>query len=384
MKYTLKHTLHILLFILILVMACGGGGGGGPTSSLPACPSGPLLTTSPLGLTEFTGLTPLGNLNPPGHTFPSDHPGFDLRTSGIGSRPGDPPLEARVRAPGDIHITSVRSAIQLDSSGNELYEDYAVDFAPCREVPMVLGHIGQLSPLLRAQIGSWDSCSDNPNGGFRYCTKNLDLAVAAGEILGTAGGREGQWGIDFWAKDMRSTPLNYANPRRYYEDWLHVVCPIDYFEPALRDALMALFGGWRGLRTAEPRCGEVMQDVAGTAQGNWFVDGPGATHDLNDPSTLNWSKQLALVHDNVDPAIAVISVGGTVMPAGTQSFTPAHSGTVNREFSEVTNDGSIYCYSLPSGRFLIQLMSPTAMRAEKQSGACSGGYAFVSPTDYAR
>ena len=141
-------------------------------------------------------------------------------------------------------------------------------------------------------------------------------------------------------------------------------------------------------RTAEPRCGEVMQDIPGTAQGNWYTGEIGAH--------ANWSQELALVHDNVDPALAAISIGGQVMDHGVWLFRPESSGLINRDFSEVTTDGMVYCYQGAStdqggqnntpfpGRLLVALTSPTEMLVEQQDGGCSGCGAFVDPVTYRR
>jgi len=66
--------------------------------------------------------------------------------------------------------------------------------------------------------------------------------------------------------------MAYANPSRYNQR--HVVCPFDLFVGSLRDSFLTRFGGPGGPRTIAPVCGTVMQDQAGTAQGNWLV----ATH----------------------------------------------------------------------------------------------------------
>ena len=98
----------------------------------------------------------------------------------------------------------------------------------------------------------------------------------------------------------------------------------------------------------------------------------------------------------MDPALAAISIGGQVMDHGVWLFRPESSGLINRDFSEVTTDGMVYCYQGAStdqggqnntpvpGRLLVALTSPTEMLVEQQDGGCSGCGAFVDPVTYRR
>ena len=79
---------------------------------------------------------------------------------------------------------------------------------------------------------------------------------------------------DFGSYDVRTQPLNYANPQRPLngpsDQWFHITCPLDYFPPDKVTALYNLLGNTTK-RTIEPRCGAMMQDIKGTPQGNWFT-----------------------------------------------------------------------------------------------------------------
>ena len=131
-----------------------------------------------------------------------------------------------------------------------------------------------------------------------------------------------------------------------------------------------------------------MQDVPGTAQGNWF------TGSLDRPAT--WAQEMALVHDHIDPTLAAISIGGTVMEMGVWLFPPEQAGLINREFSQVKPDGRIYCYqgALSSqygqenpefpGRLLIRMDKPESMSVERQDGSCQNGAGFIDPVVYQR
>ena len=198
--------------------------------------------------------------------------------------------------------------------------------------------------------------------------------------------------LDLEGYDLEGPSLGYANQARFTSEFdlrLKVVCPFDGFTSDVRELQLARMGGYdRQPRTAEPRCGEVMQDVPGTAQGNWYTGETGAH--------ANWAQELALVHDNVDPSLAAISIGGTITGVGVWIFRPDNSGLINREFSEIFADGKTYCYQgalsdeggqtttkFP-GRLLVALKSAAEMLVEQQAGGCSGGPEFVDPVVYKR
>src|SRR5262249_26311230 len=110
-----------------------------------------------------------------------------------------------------------------------------------------------------------------------------------------------------------------------------------------------------------------MQDVPGTAAGNWGVPLAG----------------LALVHDRVDPGVGVISIS-LGLNSGSWRFAIAGSGTVNRDFRQVTGDGTTYCYDASAGGdlpgiVLIQLTVDGPLLFEQQSvaGCGSGPWVFT-------
>jgi hypothetical protein len=325
----------------------------------------------------------LGNLNPPGHVFPTDHLYFALVLD---------PTEANRQtqvvplfAPAHGRIIEIASSEHL--SETPPYTDYSLRFLPCRQFVITFGHVGTLSEKLLESVSSIDAgrCQTYMAGGkdFRQCQNEVAIELQAGEQIGTTGGRPGQFALDFGAIDARVQPMVYANPSRHTSnpdglDTLHVVCPIDYFAPKTRSELESRFGGWDSSpRTVAPVCGQVMQDVTGTAQGIWYVAGTTQQYP-EDP-------HLALVHDNANPAIAVFSVGTSIpgLESRAYPFMPAASGKVNRDFSAISADGEIYCFDsvgtpesgIPSGTIiLLQLTSGTTLRIEKQAkNRCGDG-----------
>lgn len=347
--------------------------------SAPACGDGP-LTVAPTADSDFDRLIPLGNLNPPDHTIPTDHIYYVFKRNSA----NDPVPVVAIHAPGKIHLNQVMRATAI-KDGQVFTDDYKLSFSVCRGVQMYFDHITGLSDKLKA-VASGLSCKDThprPSDTYRYCQRDVDVALEPGEIIGQAGGKAAA-GFDFGASNTNAPKLAYANPKRYGD--LHTACPIDLFTQPVKGQLMARFD-----RPSEPKCGEVNQDKAGTLQGNWFsFEG-----DANSPDA--WSKSLSLVHENVDPAIGAVSIGGLNGFVGKLDFKPTTSGNLNREFSGVVPGDQVYCYQtnaqLNSGgpgsagdHVLIQLTSAAQLKIEHQPGSCGNQatYSFTDPTVYSR
>lgn len=361
-------------------------------SPIPDCPediSTPLLKFPPLRVADFTAIIPLGNLNPPGHVFPTDHLYFALARDSTAAN--SLTRVSPVFAPAHGWIIEIISSEHL--SETPLFTDYGLRFSPCRQFVVTFGHLNSLSKTLLETAGDLTAgrCQVYMAGGkdFRYCANEAAIELQAGEQIGTTGGREGQNALDSGGIDARAQPLAYANPSRVFSspngiDRLHIICPVDYFAAGVRAELEARLGGWgTNPRTAPPICGKVMQDLAGTAQGIWYVKG--TTQEFpEDP-------HLALVHDNVDPAVAIFSVGTSIPSLASRpySFTPRAAGRVNRDFSAIRADDEIYCFdsdrtknsSIPAGMVvLLQLTGEMTLRIEvqTQSHCGDGPWVFTS------
>ncbi len=388
---------------MLLLAACSGAGGegsspeaappaGSPTqassetpsavptlyssSELPSCGTdNAFFSVSPVELSDFMGLVPLGNFAPSGHVFPTDHIYFhinriDRSQWDLGT------IEVPVVSPGDVWVTEIRS------TGSEGRTDYSIRFTPCEELYAFFIHVASLSKKLQQSFSPpYHECRDHSIGGANYqnCSETVNVRLAAGKAIGTAGGDKFQNALDLGIYDVRTDPHPYANPDRWGEQSLHIACPLDYFTADVGDALRAKLGSHDGTTSrADPSaCGEVEQDEPGTAQGVWFV--PGTTY------TYPEDPHLTLAHDNVDPSVGVFSVGVSMASSGLSSglyyFDPASSGVVNRDFKDVTADGAVYCYETRD-RFeneplpfiiLVQLTSPTTLRSERQDAATCGG-----------
>lgn len=333
--------------------ACGGDSG----TSLPACTGHERAwTVSPVDLGALSELTPLGNLNPPSHTFPTDHFYFYV----------DQARGAQaIVSPGDLTLTVFQSTRYVVSPFRQGEADYALTLQPCDEVRIELGHVETLDPALEAKVGAPGGCSmySTADETVERCLADVDVPVAAGEVLGTGGVAAMTSGaVDFGVRDTRKS-LTYANPDRVpYE--AHVACPLDYFDPATRSSLEAAIK-----RTGEPRCGRIDFDVAATAAGIWvrsdiapmdFVDGKG----------------LALVRDTHDPSRLAISIGMLGTTADGQVLLGGAPGApTNVDFPSVTPGSGAHCYDgfSTSVIALVELTDATHLRFEVTSAASCGG-----------
>ncbi len=352
-------------------------GDGSATKGVKACASGTaIFTVSPIALSRIDGWIPLGQVGPPAHTFPTDHQYVSFVNPDITklSEPAD------VVAPGDITILRVRRV----TYSYDNHSDYSMDFSPCADLVGNFGHVTSLDATLATKLGAFDqqcgSYSPNPGLTVQTCdTKSLQVEVAAGIRLGTAGGIANIGSLDFTLQDRRVSSINYANPARWQNnggfDQFHIVPASDYYPEPLKSQIAAKLGSYNGKvkRTAVPLGGTIALDVAGSAQGVWM--------NTSQP-TFPEGPHLALVPDNLDPAIFVFSVGLSQpsFQAGQYRFTPVSSGSYNRNPSQITSDGRIYCYDTNTGAaLLIQLIDATTLRVEGRQGVTT---CAVQPQPY--
>ena len=330
------------------------GPSGRTRNPLPKC-ADQTYTVPPVDLNEVYDITPLGNLGPPGHTLPTEHMYFHISSGGASEK------KIPLRAPGDIFIMEVSGGEDVDQG------EFSMFFALCKEVMGYYIHIKTLADAVKELIRDigCEVWTFNPSN---ICARRLVHQVAAGTVLGKVGDLQGNF--DFGVYDLR-TNLEYANQHQYGGRSLHIVCPLDFYDNETRSELYAKI-----VRTAEPKCGTVMQDVPGTLQGNWF---------LADAANPSGDEQLAFVHDNADPSTAVISVGGTFMNHSKWQFAPQSADLTNRDFTDVTPDGNIYCYkSDQPGIIIVQLKSTTELVIEHLQGSCTDAVQFESATTYRR
>jgi len=378
----------------------------------PACPSSMAgILTAPLMEPKYiSALTPLGNLNPPGHTSPVDHIYFATEYDG----------KIPLYAPADAWITQITEISNQDSSGNYVTNGYALTYVICRGLELTFASYTDLAANIKSELAQ-DKGADckrgivkpgHTGGAEGQCYYRVNHKVTSGEEIGWVQRFKRPDGFGYslpfeiWAADY-NTPARSDVNWLYYDDnrYAHAMCTFDLYTGDLRDQFYAKFGVWDDrpikdengtttanagrfvARTIEPRCGQVNQDIVGTLQGMWF----GGPPPKNNESVEFAGKGVAFIHNNIDPTIGELSVGGNFMSAGVISFTPAHAGTTNREFSEVKADGTLYCYPNPEtgwqrdgGKVLVQLLDDHHLTIERQDGECSGKEVFIRPYSYER
>ncbi|GEM_PF-1370505 len=326
------------------------------TEQLPDC-SGLKFTNFPVDMAKVYEIGPLGAIGPPGHTFPTEHSFIHLHATGTSTEKHD------LFAPADVYITHVRE----NKGATKDPVDYTISFALCKDLIAYYNHVKETSPELNEILKDMD-CLDFGQEGV--CAKNVFSKVKAGSLLGKVGGHQGNF--DVGLMDLSKTN-QFANKSRYGLRSLHIQCPYEYYNEVEKQKFFSLIK-----RDDNERCGTVMQDVPGTIKGNWFYG------DARADIGTDWDRHLAFV--NVNPDTQIVSIGGTISNPATWKFSPKSSGLENREFSQVTADGSIYCYSSAenSGSIIVKMTSSNQLNIEPQSSGCTGTYSFSKPFTYNR
>ncbi|MAE42571.1 hypothetical protein CMO93_02265 [Candidatus Woesearchaeota archaeon] len=335
--------------------------------TLPDCEN-KFFTTTPVDLSDVKEITPLGNIGPPGHTFPTDHTYLHLGEY-------ETNYAYSLFAPADVYITQV----SWGKGDTQDPIDYTIYFALCKDVIGYYNHVKATSEELN-KITDKVECEDYSVQKENSCTKILLEKVEEGTLLGEVGLKQGNF--DFGLIDLRKE-LDFANPIRHPTRTRFIHCAYDYYREDLQKQFFDLIK-----REDGQQCGITMQDVPGTLKGNWFHE------TAEEEYVVDWDVYLAFVNENDFPDVQVVSVAGIFTDFGKYKFIPKDSGFVDREFSQVTADGNIYCYQaadvgkvnepIPTGKILVQMTSDTQLKIEHQSGSCNGSKNFDNPAIYNR
>ncbi|MBS3127005.1 hypothetical protein J4228_02455 [Candidatus Woesearchaeota archaeon] len=369
---------------------------------LPSCGNTKeFFTALPLAVADFTTIDPLGLLSPTAHVFPAPHLYFRIKREGSAS--DAPVTKVPLYAPGEVTITRI-NLIQA-TNRPEFADDAAVHFSPCSEFKAYFDHVVDLAPKLRQAYdsASVDRCDEytltykSGPVNWKKCDKKVNLKVSTGELIGYAGGGQAQAVLDLAAFDSRIQPNQYASPERLFRtELIYNVCPLDYFSPSVSSIYRSRLGGYGFSQSSNaiitsPTCGKVIQDISGTAKGNWFAPGIDTTRFGHEP------PHLALVQGHIDQEVQAFSNGDSTKNSGLDFglyyFTPQDSGLVNRDFSQVKPDGNVYCYNTKNNynkdqptTILIQLADLETLKIEgKEATSCgSGSWSFNTPTEFER
>lgn len=320
------------------------GCSGGP--EVPAeCPASP-LTAAVIQPDRVLDWEPLGFVNGLSHVFPTDHQYVRVVD------PDDPAAQPQtVYAPADVVITQIASG---DRGGRT---EYDVIMDVCGDVVIELAHLQSFSDDLLHRMGDPVDCETyDPGGGpITKCYRRGAIAVAAGTVLGTVGHPQAPY-LDISALDGRHAN-HFVTARQVPYPRLHAISALDLFTPELREPYAQVVGRYGERRTATPVGGSIEVDLAATAQGHWYL--PGAP-------VMSESLHFALVPDYIDPETrGVASLGESLVPGGGEiRFTYESTGIRNRRPADVTADGQSYCFDDGSAAMLLELTSPTQLRAQ--------------------
>ncbi len=225
----------------------------------------PKLRICPLDLAEIRSITPLGNLNPHGgHVFPTDHIYLDY-----GGREGLP-----VRAPASGRVFAIRSQVP---------DDFKIEIQVNERFSYYVAHV---LPVKGLSVGS---------------------TVESGQVIAYTSGRSL---LDLGCADTHMALKGFVNPDRYPESTLHCVSPLKLYGDPLRGQLYA-----KVMRDNTDKDGRIDYDIAGRLAGNWFLEGLSAAESSRGSPQI-WAKQLAFAYDVHRPRARLVSIGGTIAPAG--------------------------------------------------------------------
>jgi hypothetical protein len=333
---------------------------------LPECDN-KFFTTFPVDINDIKSITPLGNLGPPGHTFPTQHPHIHLGQH-------ETSYSYPLYAPADVFITSV--AWQENQTQDPI--DHVIYFALCKDIIGYYNHVKVLSDEVNQIIENIE-CESFSSKSSGSCTKVLLDKVEEGTLLGQVGLKQGNF--DFGLIDQRDR-LDFIKQERYptRDQYLH--CAFDYYKEPMKQQFYDL------INRVDGSCGRVMQDIPNTLKGNWFHE------DANLEYVVDWNVYLAFVDHYEDPSIQVVSVAGIFTEPSLFKFIPKTSGEINREFSQVTADGNIYCYegadvirhfeAVPFGKILVEMIGDETLQIEYQTSSCTGSESFTNYAVYHR
>ena len=376
----------------------------------PDCPSdlSGILTYPLMEAKYISALTPLGNINPPGHTSPVDHIYFATEYEG----------KIPLYAPADSWITQVTTISQDDGTGNYVTQGYVITYTICKGLVLDFASYTDIVQPLKDEIEKLgESCKygivkpEHVGGAEGQCGYRLKYPVKSGEEIGwvqremRADGSGYDLPFEIWAANYNEPAPSQTNWEYYQDDrYAHIMCPFDLYTGDLKQQYYDKLGRWENesivdvngkkvkketsghfvARNGEPMCGRVDQDIVGSIQGVWFGGKPG------DKEIEFAGKVIAFVHNNVDVKRGEVSIGGDLTGGISVviSFDPKHSGTINREPSEIKADGKVYCYDTQTweitGKILVQLIDDHNIRAEYQKGTCTTSESFVKPFSYER
>ena len=230
------------------------------------------LTNPPVALDEISYITPMGRMSG-SHVTPTDHIYLNFVDP-------DQYHDVSVMAPGYVVKIEV-----LGGSG-----DYRIIFEHSCDFYTLYIHLVSLSPNIMEAAGEL----------ARGTSNRTRIAVAAGEVIGQAGGNN----FDASVFDLTVSLSGFVVPESYQvEPWkTYTVDPFDYFVEPIKSAWIEKIP-----RTTAPIGGKIDYDIDGRLVGTWFLKGTGG---YNSKQPQYWYNHLSFAYDPFDPGWVRVSKGG--------------------------------------------------------------------------
>ena len=259
-------------------------------------PDGPKTYSSGIGdASQWSYIDPLGAMITT-HVTPIDHIYVYYPQGSENSAPGTFTLTS----PADGTIVSVED---FRKTNDYPYPDYRVVIAHSCDLYSVFIHVGELQGAA-AEAASAASTSGSWSGS---------IPISAGEIFADESQAPG---FDFstFATDAKTEMINSASYMSK-ESWKpYTANPFDYFPAEVTAQYEA-----KSVRATSPVGGTIFHDVAGSAQGVWFVKDSNGYGGIGDQkASYNnqgkvargyWDTHLAFAPHHVDATAFIYSIG---------------------------------------------------------------------------
>ncbi len=188
--------------------------------------------------------------------------------------------------------------------------------------------------------------------------------IAAGEQIGWYELGENSVAFDFWVDNQAHTNSFIVPSHFATSNYLHSVCPYDFYIPNKKAIWLAKLGGEDGNPVAGTDCGVVNQGLAGTADGMWFVSPDTKTDQLTWDGF--YQSQIML---HTDPS-------GTIRIGGLNATQPIHQMFINTgdtTWSKTTDItvGASHCWSDAKQSVKVLLTTATTMSVVVGLGTCN-------------
>ena len=345
----------------------------------PKCTSNNVLSHYITDLDGLASITPQGFMQPGAHNLPVPHMYYNTGAT-TEKDPNGVAYKSKIvnmYAPADMTLYGASKQTYTMSDGYQ-YTEWMMTWHFCGTYWMFNAHIGWIAPDVQAAIDSAPLKKCQTGGQLN--TKSEDCysarfayTVKAGTLFAKSSGRA--HGFDFGFTDASKPDPKRINPAYFAPRWAAGGCHINYYPAEMRSKIEVKLDGNNG-------CGQLVSDVAGTAQGVWFNP---AHHNRNESVFEDY--HIALAKNWADKDLLTFSIGWNAdisgLSGGRFNFKPSATGPSNKAFTEVKNN-EIMCYDSLTGTGRNGEAAPTLyikmssgsvekLTIAKGSGVCGAG-----------